>query len=73
MTTPLYNIPRRSIYKFGKSLICRDYYILRLSDLCPWVEKKIFKEIRHFHYITYMTMFWYNNPCPGGHVIYTIW
>ena len=30
------------------------YYILSLSDLCTGV-KKIFKEIMHFHYMTYMT------------------
>ena len=30
------------------------YYILGLFDLCMGVEKKIFKELMHFHYMTYM-------------------
>ena len=30
------------------------YYIPGLSDLCLGVDKKIFKEIMHFHYMTYM-------------------
>ena len=34
------------------------------------VEKKIFKEIMHSHYITYMVTALYKNPCPGGHEIY---
>ena len=45
-------------------------YILSLSDLCLGVEKKIFKEIRHFYYITYLAMPLQKNPCPGGHEIY---
>ena len=32
----------------------QQYYILTLSDLCPGFEKNEFKEIMHFHYMTYM-------------------
>mgnify|MGYP003692425057 CR=1 FL=1 len=34
------------------------------------VEKKIFKEMMHFHYMTYMATPYYKNPCPEGHEIY---
>ena len=33
------------IYNFGRPFLAHHYYILVLSDLCPGVEKKIFKEI----------------------------
>ena len=36
----------------------------------PREEKKIFKEIMHFHYITYMAKPQDKNPCPGGHGAY---
>ena len=42
------------IYNFGKPFLGHHYYILSLSDPCPGVEKKIFKEIMHFYYMTYM-------------------
>ena len=42
------------IYNFGRPFLCHHNYILSLSDLCLGVEKKIFKEIMHFHYMTYM-------------------
>ena len=42
------------IYNFGRPFIVHHYYILSLSDLCLGVEKKIFKEIMHFYYMTYM-------------------
>ena len=41
-----------------------------MSYLCLGVEKKIFKEILHFHYMTYMAMPLHKNPCPRGHEIY---
>ena len=41
-------------YNFGGPLLGHDYKTLSLSDLCLGVEKKIFKEIMYFHYITYM-------------------
>ena len=46
------------------------YYTLSLSDLCLGVEKKIFKEIMHFYYMTYMAIPQHKNHCPGGHEIY---
>ena len=44
------------------------YYIFGLSDLCMEVEEKIFKEIMHFHYITYM----HKTPCSRVHEIYNL-
>ena len=50
------------------------YYMLKLSisDLCLVVEKKIFKEIMYFHYMTYqyMATSYCKNPCPWGHESY---
>ena len=34
------------------------------------VEKEIFKELMHFHYMTYMATPKHKNPCPGSHEIY---
>ena len=42
------------IYNFGRPFLGHHYYIFGLSDLCLRVKKKIFKEIMHFHYMTYM-------------------
>ena len=58
------------IYNFGRPFLCHHNYILSLSVLCLGVEKKIFKEIMHFHYMTYMATPYNKNPCPGGHEIY---
>ena len=44
------------IYNFGSNFFGHHHYILSLSDLCLGVKKKIFKEIMHFHYMTYMAM-----------------
>ena len=44
------------IYNFGRPFLGHHYYILGLSDLCLGIEKKIFKEIMHFYYMTYMAM-----------------
>ena len=38
-------------YNFGRPLLGYHYIILRFSDLHLGVEKKIFEEIKHFHYI----------------------
>ena len=57
------------IYNLGRPFLCHHNYILSLSNLCLGVEK-IFKEIMHFHYMTYMATPWHKNPCPGGHEIY---
>ena len=58
------------IYNFGRPFLGHHYYILGLSDLCLGIEKKIFKEIMHFHYMTYMATPKHKNPCPRGHEIY---
>ena len=44
------------IYNFVRPFLGSHYLILSLFELCPGlgVDKKIFKEIMHFHYITYM-------------------
>ena len=48
-------LPRgREIYNLGGPFLGHHYYILCLFNLCLGVEKKIFKEIMHFHYMTYM-------------------
>ena len=41
------------IYNFGRPFLGHHYYILSLSDLCLGADKKIFKEIMHFHYVIY--------------------
>ena len=56
------------IYNFGTCInfLGHHYYIvLSLSDLCLGVEKKIFKEIMHFHYMTYVAMPQQRTPAPG--------
>ena len=40
------------IYNFGRPFLCHHRYILALSDICLKKEKKILKEIMHFHYMT---------------------
>ena len=42
------------IYNFGRPFLGHHYYTLGLSDQCLGVEKKIFKEIMQFHYMTYI-------------------
>ena len=42
------------IYNFGRPFLGHHDYILSFFDICLGVEKKIFKEIMHFHYMTYM-------------------
>ena len=41
-------------YNFGTTFLSHHYYTLSLFDLCLGVEKKIFKEIMQFHYMSYM-------------------
>ena len=38
--------------------------------VCLYYEKKIFKEIIHFHCMTDMAMLLHKNPCSGGHEFY---
>ena len=39
--------------------------VYTLFDLCLGVEKKNFKEIMQFHYLSYMTMPLHTTPTPG--------
>ena len=39
------------ICNFSRPFLCHHYYILSLSDLCPGVEKMIFREIYKFYNI----------------------
>ena len=41
-------------YSFGRPFLGHQYYIFSLSDLCSRVEKKLFEDIMHVHYMTYM-------------------
>ena len=41
------------IHNFGRPFLGHHYYLLSVSDLSLGVDKKIFKEIMHFHYMTY--------------------
>ena len=57
MATPLQKTPcpgGHESHNFSRPFLGHHYYILRLSDLCLGVKEKIFKEIMHFHYMTYM-------------------
>ena len=56
------------IYKFSRPFLGHHYYIhvLSLSDLWPGDEKKIYKEIIHFHYIIYMATPYHKKLCPIG-------
>ena len=58
------------VYNFGRSFFGHHNYtlILSLSVLCLAVEKKAFKEIMNFHYMTYMATPLQKNP--KGHEIY---
>ena len=49
------------IYNFGRSFLGHHYFILSMFDLILWTEKKIFKEIMHFHYMTYDIIMTYDN------------
>ena len=58
----------KSIIKVNPSLVIITIYIvLSWSELVLGVEKTIFKEIMHFHYITYMATSKHMNPCQRGH------
>ena len=73
MATPKHKNPcprGHEMYNFGRAFLVHHYYIFGLSDLCLRVEKKIFKEIMHFHYMTYMATPEHKNPCPRGHEMY---
>ena len=52
------------IYNFGRPFLGHLTCILTLSVLCLG-EEKIFKEIVHFHYITFIDMTRHKSPYPG--------
>ena len=58
------------IYSFGRTFLGHHYYIVSSSDLCQGVEKRILKEIIHFHYMTYMAMPQHKTPWSGVQEIY---
>ena len=57
MVTPKHKNPCPGSHKidnFCRPILCHHQYILSLSFLSLGVKTKIFKEIMHFHYMTYM-------------------
>ena len=74
MATPLHQNPcsgGHEIYNLGRHFLDHHCYLLSLSDVCMGVEKKILKEIIHFHY-----MIWPHpsTKTPALRVIkFTIW
>ena len=58
------------IDNFGGPFLGHYYYTVSFSGHCLGIEKKILKEIMHFHYMTCMAMLQHKNPCPEGHEIY---
>ena len=58
------------INNFGRPFLGHHYSTLSLSDLCLGVEKKIFKESVHFHYMTIITTLSYKIPNPAPQEIY---
>ena len=57
MVTPWHKTPcpgGHETYNFSRLFIGHHNIILNLSDLCLGLKKKIFKEIMHFHYMTYI-------------------
>ena len=58
------------MYNFFRPFLGHHNYTLSLSVLRLVVKKQNFKEIMHFHNITYMATPLHKNPCPGGHKIY---
>ena len=67
MATPWQRAPAPGVIKFtilvDLSLVIITIYLL--SVLCLGEEKKTFKEIMHFHYVTYMATP-YEEPLPRG-------
>ena len=58
------------IYNFSEPFLGHHNYLLSLSVLCPGIEKKLSKEIIHFHYITNLAVPQHKNASPRGHEIY---
>ena len=58
--------PGGQIYNFGRTFLVNYFYALCLSEQCPRIERN-FKEIIHFHYMTYMaTPPSTKTPAPGA-------
>ena len=73
LVTPLHKNPclrGHESYNFGRPFLDHHYYKLDMSDLCLGVEKKILKEMMHFHYMTYLVTPLHKNPCLRGHESY---
>ena len=53
------------------------YYMFSLSEICQGVEKKIFKDLMHFHNMTKVATwnlhFWYRLPCSSFLYIQFVW
>ena len=69
MTYPVYG-HALGIMKFtilvDPTLVIVHYFTLRLSDLCLGVEKKMFKEMMHFHYMSLYGNTLAQEPLPWG-------
>ena len=68
MVTPLHKNPRprgQEINNFGRHFLGHYNYIFGLSELFLAEEKKIFKEIMHFHYVLYGHVL-AQEPLPQG-------
>ena len=71
LATPEHKNPSprgHEIYNFGTPFLGHDNYTLSLSVLCLEVERKIFKEIMHFHNMKYGHAP-AQEPCSRGHAI----
>ena len=58
MAMPYYKTPcpgGHEIYNFSRPFLGHHYFIVSFSDICLGIEKKIFKELMHFYYMTYST------------------
>lgn len=57
----------------GPSLVFMIYYLFSLSDPCPGVEKKIFKEKMHYHYLTLRSQHITKTSALLGHEVLQFW
>ena len=71
--TPLHKNPclgGHENYNFGRHFLVYHCYILVCLIYAMEKRRRFFKEIMHFHYMTYMDTPLHKNPCLGGHEIY---
>ena len=54
------------------SLVIITTCLSLVSLFCVWVWRRVYKEITHFNYMSYMATPLHKNPCPGGHEIYNL-